>query len=208
MEVSGAFAQSPIAAAFAGEVRRVHGRYAREVVAEFRVCPFLRDIETGFGRFCVVLDRQPDVERAVQLALAGDGISHLVFPLATVGATTFERFGAGVGNGLRHALATAPVIATFHPQLSGDSSTPHRLVGLLRRAPDPFVQLVPAGLHQGGTVFAGAGFEPTQDPAQDNFRRLVGSTGGELARLLAILEDVRADRDRSYAPFLEALAAG
>jgi hypothetical protein len=89
---------------------------------------------------------------------------------------------------------------------------PHRLVGLLRRAPDPFVQLIPEGMHEGGTVFAplplpGAPMPvappPGFDNAEANFGRL---RGGRIQPLLALMAEIRADRDRSYAPFLEAFA--
>jgi hypothetical protein len=203
MEIVGDLATDPLAGALAAEVQRVHRRYAQEVVSEFALCPFLRDVESGFGRFCVFLDREPSLDRALQVALAGDGVAHLVFPLVPTAPTAFERFGAALGGALRTAADPAPVIATFHPLLSGDSSTPHRLVGMLRRAPDPFVQLVPAGLHQGGTVFAGAVHEqPGVSRAKENFRRLIGA---DLERLLATLADIHADRERSYAPLLAKL---
>src|SRR5262245_20859948 len=175
MEVHGELAADPQARAFAAEVERVQRRYGEEVVAAFGLCPFLRDVESGFGRFCVFLDREPDLGRTVAVALAGEGVAHLVFPLATLGATAFERFGAAVGAALKQRAPEPPVIATFHPTLSGDSTSPHRLVGLLRRAPDPFIQLVPAGLHQGGTVFAGAvhGASPP-DHGEETFARLRG----------------------------------
>ena len=208
MEVHGELAADPRARALAAEVERVQRRYAEEVVAAFGLCPFLRDVESGFGRFCVFLDPEPDLGRTVSVALAGEGVAHLIFPLTTLGATAFERFGAAVGAALKqraHPSGGAPVIATFHPTLSGDSSSPHRLVGLLRRAPDPFIQLVPAGLHQGGTVFAGAAQGASQpDHGEETFARL---RGVELERLLSTLSDVRADRDRSYAPYLQELSA-
>ena len=43
------------AARFALEVHRVHRRYAAEVVAANRLCPFLHDLETGFGAFIIML---------------------------------------------------------------------------------------------------------------------------------------------------------
>lgn len=205
MEISGALASHPQAPAFAAEVQRVHRRYANEVVGSFRLCPFFRDAESAFGRFCVVLDAVPAVDEALRAATAGEGVAHLIFPLAgAVEATAFERFGAALGRAIKATVPRAPVMATFHPRLSGDSSTSHRLVGLLRRAPDPFVQLVPAGLHQGGTVFAGSVDELPPDHAQLNFERV---SGAELERLLGTLSDIREDRDRSYASFAPIAAA-
>jgi len=199
MEICGALAAHPQAPAFAAEVQRVHRRYAEEVVGAFQLCPFLRDAESAFGRFCVVLDPVPDVDEALRAATGGEGVAHLVYPLAgAVEATAFERFGAALYRAIKAAIPRAPVMATFHPRLSGDSSTSHRLVGVLRRAPDAFVQLVPAGLHQGGTVFAGSIDALPPDHAQRNYERV---SGAALERLQATLADIREDRDRSYASF-------
>jgi hypothetical protein len=197
----GPFAAHPEAARFAAEVRRVHRRYAAEVVAANRLCPFLRDVDTGFGAFVVVLDPgEPDVDAAVAaLAAADSPVVHLVFPLASAPPARFERFSGRLAQALKATVSPAPVMATFHPSLGGDVDDPHRLVGLLRRAPDPFVQLIPEGLHEGGTVFAGV--QPGRDNAEANFDRL---RGGGIEPILALLADIRADRDRSYAPFLSA----
>jgi hypothetical protein len=209
--VRGSLQGHPLAERFAAEVLRVHRRYAAEVVARNQLCPFLRDVDTGFGRFCVMLDAEPDVPTAVAAVLAaGTSVIHLVYPRAALPASPFEKFAGKLGEALKRSLPDAPVMATFHPALPGDGSNPSRLVGLLRRAPDPFVQLIPEGLHQGGTMFAGAAdLEETTtgealDPAEANFAKM---HGGFLEKLVALMDEIRADRDRSYAPFLEALSA-
>jgi hypothetical protein len=197
----GPLAAHPEAARFAAEVHRVHRRYAAEVVAANRLCPFLRDVETGFGAFVVMLDPgEPDLDAAMAAHTAADSpIVHLVFPLTSILPARFERFSGRLAQALRQALPSPPVMATFHPSLAGAGDDPHRLVGLLRRAPDPFVQLIPEGLHEGGTVFAGS--QPGRDNAEANFDRL---RAGGIAPLVALLADIHADRERSYAPFLEA----
>lgn len=202
----GALAAHPLAPAFAEEVARVHRRYAAEVVERNRLCPFLRDPDAAFGHFCVVLDSEPDAARAFEIARelrsAGGGVAHLVFPLVGPPSKPFERFGSELGRRIREGLPDPPVIATFHPELSGNRATPHGLVGLLRHAPDPFVQLVPAGLHEGGTVLAGASPGPGRDVAEENWNRL-GPEGIEA--VLALTEALRRERNERYAPFLEAL---
>jgi hypothetical protein len=210
----GSLAAHPAAPRFAAEVHRVHRRYAAEVVAANRLCPFLRDIETGFGAFVAMLDPgEPDVEATVEaVRTAGNPVIHVVFPLVRPLPSAFERFAGRVGQALKRALRSPPVMATFHPELAGDADDPHRLVGLLRRAPDPFVQLIPEGMNEGGTVFSplpepGVAVPPVSvapeppDPAQANFARL---QDGRLPGLLSRMAEIRADRDRSYAPFLEA----
>jgi len=189
----------------------VHRRYAGEVVARNQLCPFLRDVDTGFGRFCVMLDVEPDVPTALAAVLAADAsVIHLVYPLNASPPSPFEKFSGKLAESLKQNMRDAPVMATFHPGLPGDGSTQSRLIGLLRHAPDPFVQLIPEGLHQGGTIYAGAAdleqttTEGAVDPSEANFAKM---HGGLLETIVALLAEIRADRDRSYAPFLEAFAA-
>ncbi|WP_242516706.1 hypothetical protein [Sorangium cellulosum] len=185
------------------EVRRVHGRYADEVVARYRLCPFMRDAATGFGRFYVLLDREPALETALAAVEEADSaVVHLVFPLIHTPSPPFERFASRLGEQLRRRRNPAPVLAAFHPEMAGDETNSHRLVGLLRHAPDPFIQTIPEGLNHSGTVLAGAGVEPAADPAEDNFRRLQGAS---IAAVKAKLAEIMADRDTSYAPLLERL---
>jgi hypothetical protein len=201
--VRGALAYHPEAAQFAAEVRRVHGRYADEVVARYRLCPFMRDAETGFGSFCVLLDPEPVLETAVAAVReAGSAVVHVVFPCIHTPSAPFERFAGRLGEQLRQLCRPAPVLAAFHPEMAGNDENSNRLVGLLRHAPDPFVQTIPAGLSQGGTVLAGSGVEPPRDQAEDNFERLKGAP---IAEIKALLAEILADRDARYAPYLEAL---
>jgi hypothetical protein len=215
LTLRGPLSGHPAAPAFAAEVHRVHRRYAAEVVAAHRLCPFLRDVDTGFGAFVAMLDpAEPSVDAAVQAVLAADHpVIHLVFPLVSPSATLFERFSGRLAQALKAALKSPPVMATFHPELVGDAGAPHRLVAILRRAPDPFVQLIPEGMHEGGTVFAplfseaaalaAQAYAEPVDVAQANFDKLAGKVDEVIARMA----EIRADRDRSYAPFLPRFAA-
>jgi hypothetical protein len=212
--IGGALRDHPAAADLAGEVARVHHRFASEVVAHFRLCPFLHDPATAFGRFCVMLDREPDVASAAdEVEKAGLSVVHLVYPLTTLEVTPFEQFGNRVHLEVARRMRSAPVHATFHPGMQGDSRSAARLVGLLRRAPDPFVQFVPEGLHVGGTTYmdpsafelgalAGSNAKPGATPAEHNFDRL---SVEDLATIAARQRDIAADRDRSYAPYLDAM---
>jgi hypothetical protein len=206
----GPLATHPKAEKFAAEVHRVHRRYATEVVAKHRLCPHLRDVDRDFGDFVIMLDPrpEPDVEATVAAILASENqVIHVVFPLVRPPPSLFERFGARVSAALKKALPKPPVMATFHPALVGDGGDPHRLVGLLRRAPDPFVQMIPDGFQEGGTVFvplseAAAMTHEKVDWPQRNFDKLRGEN---LERLLALVADIQADRDRSYGPFVAAM---
>jgi hypothetical protein len=181
------------------------------VVAANRLCPFLKDVETGFGAFVAMLDPgEPSPEAAAEAVLAaGNPVVHVVFPLVRPQPSAFERFSAKVGAALKQAVAKPPVMATFHPDLAGDATDAHKLIGLLRRAPDPFIQLIPEGMHEGGTIFqplpaGGAPVIPPSAPADSthaNFDRLRGDA---VPRLVALMAEIRADRDARYAPFLAA----
>jgi hypothetical protein len=211
--IAGAEAGDPAAAGLAREVRRVHLRYAREVVAAHGLCPFVADPEAAFGRFTVVLDHEPSLSVALaEIAAARGGVAHLVYPLVLSEAAPFERFGNRLHEQARAALGVELVHATFHPRMEGSRDSAARLVGLLRRAPDPFVQLVPHGLHEGGTVYADPGsLDPTKLPAPrpdhalEIFERLRSESIDDIERAL---REIRADRERSYAPYLAALTRG
>lgn len=202
--VRGALAKHPMATRFAGEVLRVHRRYATEVVEAYRLCPFLKDPDTAFGHFCVMLDAAPDPRATLDAILeAESSVMHVIFPCVSVPHAPFEKFASSVRSSLLTWMPKPPVMAVFHPELPGDFSTSHRLVGFVRRAPDPFVQFVPEGLHEGGTVFVDSWVEMPKLPAEENFARLKDPRDRE--RIAATLADIREDRDRSYAPFLEEL---
>jgi hypothetical protein len=207
--IRGKLATHPNAHAFAAEVLHVHKRYATEIVQQFRLCPFTRDVDVAFGKFCVMLDHEPnhDATRAAILE-ANNPVLHVVFPLSLPPANIFERFASTLMSSLRGQMESPPVMAAFHPELVGDRDNAHRMIGMLRRAPDPFVQFIPAGNHEGGTVFASS-VEEAEEEAQDrselNFKRL---RDGKLDEILAISADIRADRDRRYAPFARGWGLG
>ncbi len=201
----GEFASHPAAVGLLREVVRVHRRYASEVVAAFGLCPFLKDIDSGFGTFCVFFDSKlclSHVQDAVRAL--GTSVSHLIFPCVQVDFHGLDRFAKELHKTI--SQPGGPVYAVFHPTFPGQQDTPHRLTGLLRRAPDPFLQLVPPGLGQSSTVFwdPSKGELPPLEPsnAERNFARLQGD---DLARVLSLLEEIRVDRDQSYAPFLAEL---
>lgn len=174
-------------------------RYANEVVAAFGLCPFLHNVETGMGAVGVVLDPEPDVETAAQAIVdLGANVVHLVYPISKVGSSAFERFGSKLAQELQRRLPERLVHATFHPDLTGGTENAHRLVGLLRQAPDPFVQFIPPGLHEGGTVLAGAE-PPGEGRAEATFRRLMQGPVEEVQSKLEALRKERSDRYSSLA---------
>jgi hypothetical protein len=200
--VVGALADAPGAAELAREVAHLLYRYAEEVVAGFALCPHMTDLARSVGAVCIVLDRTLDAGLAARSVRAtGSKVAHVVCPLASGEASDFERFGNEVVNALASDGGPRLVHATFHPQLGGGTEYPARLVGVLRRAPDPFVQLIPVGIQQGGTSFAGS--PPQEAPYIDTtYRRLQGDA---LEVLLARQAELHAAR-RALEPRLAALA--
>jgi hypothetical protein len=201
--VFGARAGHPRAAELAVEVHDLLFRYANDIVAAYGLCPFLHNVETGMGAVGVVLDVEPDLETAIDaIRDLGASVVHLVYPLATGGSSAFERFGSRVAQERMKRNAEPLVHATFHPDLTGGTENAHRLVGLLRQAPDPFVQFIPPGLHEGGTVLAGAE-APTEGRAEATFRRL---TRGPVEEVLSKLEALRAQRRERYSSLAKDVA--
>jgi hypothetical protein len=117
-------------------------RYARAIEAR-GLCPYMHT--GGLGEVIVALDRTLDRELAcTAIAATTAPVMHVVFPLVARDAShAFERFCNDVAT---RARGRGSVHAAFHPAMTGGSETADRRVGLVRRAPDPFLQLVPAEL--------------------------------------------------------------
>jgi hypothetical protein len=208
-QIAGALAGRPGAAELGLASADLLGRYVREVVVAFRLCPFLAQPESALGAVIVVLDPEP-VEATLEAIVADGGapVMHVLYPLlAASPSPPFERFASRVGTLLRQRLGrAAPVSAAFHPAMHGETDDPHRLIGLLRRAPHPFVQYVPSDVPTGGgTVVAGAPLPP-KGGAEANFERLTGA-GGDLARLLERIAALHRERDERVAPLAARLLA-
>ena len=135
VQLFGQHRDHPQARELGEHVHRMVFAYATQVVAAYRLCPFLHNVETGMGAVGVVLDREPDIETGVAAIEAlGANVVHLVYPLVGAEASPFERFGNRLSEAVRKRLREPLVHATFHPALVGGTDSPHRLVGLLRDA--------------------------------------------------------------------------
>lgn len=206
--IFGKLAGHPRAEELSGEVHRMLQRYATEVVATYRLCPFLHNVESGLGDVGIMLDPEPDIASAEHaIRTLGGSVLHLVYPLTTFGASPFERFGSKLAQGLKNSFPDPLVHATFHPELTGGMENAHRLIGKLRNAPDPFVQLIPPGMMQGGTVLAE---RPEDAPAAGEsradamYRRMMG---GDVDRALALIAELGKEREARYGELARAIAA-
>ena len=213
---------------FTDEVLRVNQRYLDEVVEAFDFCPYARGArQAGEVARRVVLERDEAaaanacVELIEPLAASVSTVIGLVIlPQLASGSDAFDRFVHRVRELDLARRRPAPfAMAAFHPDGAYATDTPERLVMLLRRAPDPTIQLVRFSALQavkGGAptnkkflfqwnARALAELEkrahersPSEKIAQNNFATVARE--GE-ARIRAVIDDIRRDRDRSYARF-------
>jgi hypothetical protein len=195
----GRLAQDPMALELARAAAVLAERYAREVVQAFELCPHLGDVANGLGAVCVVLDDELDAAVAARAVRAsGRKVAHVVFPLATLDSLPFERFANSVADWLRADGGSPLVHATFHPEMIGGTEYAARLVGILRRSPDPLVQLIPILPKPDVSLFGATG-QPGSF-LERTYQRLNGEL---LARVMARQEVLRAERRRRYARFAD-----
>lgn len=145
-------------------------RYLREFVEALRMCPYARACrETGKLRRRVLWTREEALPAIAALeALAPDSleVALLIFPLEPAtgepSARDFVAFCASVRDRMFEShTGEAPFYAVaFHPDLPRDLLDANRAVQLVRRSPDPTLQLVRAsvlrsvrGRDQGGSRY-------------------------------------------------------
>jgi hypothetical protein len=209
LSVAGRMSSHPRATELAALAHALLHRYADEVVLTHRLCPFLQNVDTGMGAVVVMLDVEPDVACTTEAILAtGSNVVHALFPLVQGEAPPFERFGNKLSESVRKARSEPLVHASFHPRMVGGYENAHRMVGLLRRAPDPFVQFIPPGMQVGGTVHASEA--ASDEPYVERTYRRLGLGGGDAASFAAIealLASLHEQRARDYATLADEIAA-
>ena len=129
-------------------------RYLQGVVEAFGLCPFARQCRTSGQLQRVVLtgeDVHVDLRAALLALQAADDdafeVALVLLPRFVETSAAFETLLRAVEAEVATALAArgkAPTCfaVAFHPQLPFTVGQAHQLVGLLRRSPDPTVQLV------------------------------------------------------------------
>ena len=180
-------------AALVAAALRVNARYVEEVVIGWGLCPWAaRAWNERQVTQRVFTDAAPEVEPVAAF------VDELVArPDAAIGLAIFPRVGCTVGAWERFAERVrrargAFLVAAFHPDYrppDGPALDPAQLVPLIRRTPDPTLQLVRASLMENlrGQV--------SNDVARDNHATV---TARGLDALAALLDDIRRDRDASY----------
>jgi hypothetical protein len=151
--------------------------------------------------------RDPDIHVAL-----------LLFPRITLDAREFRRFASSLRqvDAARRPPGQTPLfMADFHPSAPLDASSASRLVAFIRRTPDPTIQLVRSDIldavrknDPGGTMFvapetlaSGAWPVPTSPPLHQRIAEanLATLQHHGFEQMSALLDDIRRDRDQSYA---------
>ncbi|HEY5950888.1 MAG TPA: hypothetical protein VIV40_35590 [Kofleriaceae bacterium] len=193
------------------EVRRVLDRYMVEIVETYDFCPWAKGARLGGEVAIDVLWGTPSVDEWTAaaerlLAQRATRVAMIVAPeLAATPAELRE-----VRNIVSSRIAGVGV-AEFHPDAALDLATPARLVPYLRRSPDPLLQLVPLELldrvraypavvdimeqaQMLGGLAAPLRGDVADELAETNHVRVKR----DAAAIAAVLEDIAADRRRSY----------
>jgi hypothetical protein len=136
-------------------------RYIREFVEAFHICPYAKTCrESGklHRRVLHALDETLAAMREIE-SMPDDSVevALLIYPGARADGVESAREFEGFCASLRPSLTKFYCVA-FHPDLPRDLSDAHRAVQLIRRSPDPTIQMVRAsvlhavrGPNDGGT---------------------------------------------------------
>lgn len=194
------------------EVLRLLDRYLLEVVERHDLCPWAR-LARERGELTVdVVWGTPDLEQWVaagQAALARPGTQVAMVIAPELAASPAQL------RGLRDQVAARiprAGIAEFHPDAPLDLASPARLVPFVRRSPDPMLQLVPlavldvvraappiADRAQQAQILGGMAAPPRIDAADRIAAANHATVTAARATIVHALEDIAADRRRSYA---------
>jgi hypothetical protein len=191
------------------EARRLLDRYLAEVVERFGLCPWAgaarRNDEV---RVEILLEPDPAAVNAAVARIAVDAraaLGMVVLAASAIDPAALRRLRDG-------AMRPDVAIADFHPGAGGDLGTPARLVPLLRRSPDPMLQVVR------WSVLASARRPPAVPDRRAQARLLAGiptDVGGDVSdaitrtnhatisaagmdALVAVLDDLARDRAAAY----------
>jgi len=207
------------------EALRVYRRYAVEVVEAFKLCPWAASARRdGQVQEAVILaENQADPQQSLALldSLAGRtqiDIALFIYPDLELDRLGFESFVRTLRerDAARHELGAIPfAMAAFHPDARADTKDPERLIPFLRRTPDPTIQVVRRtalervrGDAQEGTSFfdlASLGTLPLPQKEPLSLRQRIAQANLDTARevgvaaLDSLFQDIRRDRDESYA---------
>src|SRR5262245_1157274 len=201
-----------VAVSRSAEVTRILERYLVEVVERHELCPWARAARERGEIAVAILWAAPAVDAWVTeaerlLAAPATRVAMVVAPEAPMSRPAL----AALRDEMAARIPSAGV-AEFHPDAALDLATPARLVPFLRRSPDPMLQLVPLELLDRVRTYP-AVVDLTEQAHM--LRDLAAPSRGDVAdaiadanharvtahaqQIAATLDDIAADRRRSYA---------
>lgn len=211
--------------ALCDEALRVYRRYLFEVVEAYKLCPWAAPARRDGQVIERVILRENLANPQQSLTLLGSlasavetQIALFIYPDLALDRLGFEGFVRTLReqDAARHELGEIPfAMAAFHPDARADSKEPERLIPFLRRTPDPTIQVVRRsaldrvrGNAEEGTSFidlANLAALPLPQKEPVSLRQRIAQANLETAldvgmdTLEALFQDIRRDRDESYA---------
>lgn len=200
------------------EALRLHERYQRELVERFSVCPWAKPARSDGRVHAHVVTEAPCSVETFGQPVAGWAadqtvdVAFVILPLFDQGHDALSELASAVGDRSNGAFLTAP----FHPISAPGAG----IVSFLRQTPDPTVQLV-----RRTTLEAIRAQDPPhyKDIFELDLRDLEAkkaprTTAASVfahnermleregrAKVQAIIDDIRADRERVYAELIPLL---
>jgi hypothetical protein len=205
------------------EALRLHRRYALEIVEAFGLCPFAeRARVSGASTETVVLERAPTVASILPVVrrLGNDAsieVAFVIFPRWDIDRIGLSRFVEALRS--EHQAERGGLVMTmegFHPSADPKTETPGSLVPFLRRTADPVIQLTRLSVLERARQSTG-GTTKYVDPATVDVAALLAAPADRslhdrisetnhktviregVRTIEAIFEDIRRDRDATYA---------
>jgi hypothetical protein len=199
--------------AVALEARRLLDRYLIEVVEAFELCPWAASARRRGEIRVAIVGEGPHVDAQVNAAIdqmSADesvAIGMVVLAAAPLTPSGLRRLRDRVLEGRRDVA-----IADFHPEAAVDLTSAARLVPFLRRSPDPMLQVVPhrvlasvkrtvPSVMRSDQLAMLAGLQAPApsiaDKVADTNKATVVRVGPDV--VAAVIEDIRRDRDHTYA---------
>lgn len=205
-------------AALRREALRLHERYHRELIERFAVCPWAKPARAaGRTRAHVVTNASfsPGELESVLVSWADEEAVEVAFVIAprfTEGADAFTDWARSIAEPLDEVFLAAP----FHPSASDSAGS----IQFLRQTPDPTVQLVrrtrleeiraqdpphyrdifEVDLHDLESKKAP---QTVAASVVSHNERMIAREGR--AEIQRVVDDIRRDRDRSYARLMPLL---
>ncbi len=194
------------------EALRLHERYQRELIERFSVCPWAKPARSEKRIRAHVVTNASCLPEELAPVLAGWADDHavdvafLIAPRFTAGSDAFADWAASFAPLLDHVFLTAP----FYPTAAASAGS----IQFLRQTPDPTVQLVRRTRleeiraqdppHYADIFELDLQNLKTKKPPQSVAASVVSYNERMIERegraeIQEILDDIRRDRERSYA---------